>query len=106
MRERGSSWQFFKTFKSLIPIASPDFLQWHLIFMKCTYDIQSANMSLFYDDGVHVLFADLILHRASEIRAAVIACLFCFIQSSVSTMNLQLVLMVLSAEFKELRAEP
>jgi hypothetical protein len=51
--------------------------------MKRTYDIQSVNMSLFYDDGVHVLFADLILHRA-----AAIARLFCFMES---TMNRQLV---------------
>jgi hypothetical protein len=87
-----STAQFFKMFKSLIPIASRDFPLWHLILMKCTYDIQSVNMSLFYDDGVHVLFAELILHRA-----AAIAFLFCFMESTVSTMNLQLVLMAPSA---------
>jgi hypothetical protein len=80
--------------ESLIPIASPHCLLWYVILIKRTHDIQSVNMSLFCDDGVHVLFVELILHRASEIRAAAIACLFCFMQS---TMNLQLVLMVLSA---------
>jgi hypothetical protein len=92
-----STAKFFKKFKSLVPISSPDFLLWQLILIKRTYDMQSIDLAVFYNESVHILVAELVLHRANEIRAAAIACLSCFMQGSVSALNRQLVLMVLPA---------
>lgn len=92
-----STKKFLSILKSLIPKASAPYLLWLLILFKRTHDISSCDLSLFYEDSVHIQVAELVFHNSHECRAAAISCLSCFVQPTENDVNLQLLFVAIPA---------
>ena len=87
--------KYFGVLKSLIPKASSPYLLWLLILFKRTHDLSSCDLSLFYEDSVHMQVAELVFHNSHECRAAAVSCLSCFVQPTETDVNLQLLLIAM-----------
>ena len=92
-----STKKFFTVLKTYIPTASSPYLLWLLLLFKRTHDAMSCNLSLFFEDSVHMQIASLVFHKSHEVRAAAISCLSCFMQPKENQINLQLLLMAIPA---------
>ncbi|OHS96964.1 hypothetical protein TRFO_36921 [Tritrichomonas foetus] len=90
-----SSHDFLIELKNHIPKFSPQLLLWNLILLKRTFDISSADESMFSKESIHIQVAACIFHNSPECRAATIASLSCFMQSNDNLINYQLFLLAL-----------
>lgn len=75
----------------------PFFTKWLLILFKRSYDVFSADISVFKPNGLHIQCAICILHYSQEVRASAISCLSCFMQGDDPQLNLRLLLSAIPA---------
>lgn len=88
---------FLLYIKKAVSKSSPNTLLWLLILLKRTFDLSSVSPEIFFKDSVHIQIASLIQHNSYECRAAVVASLSCFMQSTENLINMHLILLCLPA---------
>ncbi|OHT05362.1 hypothetical protein TRFO_05942 [Tritrichomonas foetus] len=92
-----SSKEFLVKLKKSIPTATSQYLIWILILLKRTFDVASADLSLFYNDSVHIQIAECIFHNSHECRAATVAAMSCFMQSDETNSTLNFILLLMAS---------
>lgn len=97
LRNELSSPEHFMKLNQIIsePNLSAGYLVWLLILLKKTYETQSIDTKLFYEQSFHIQLVNLVFHNNANCRAAVLSAVSCFMQPNDSSLNIGLLLFTL-----------